>query len=288
MSYCVDYLQKFKREGNFCGLDKGQVSRLNGYANLLETLEKQQIPEDVIINNFTVGAATPLLPVKDERRTDCLNYIVSQLKTGKKVTAGQVRAKLQIYNKPVTEPQPAPATTNEKLISTNLVDVPAAPIAPILKEKYNGQAEQHQPTKLKPSCMGPLDTFECCPDGKIHIMNGGLRGRICSVIGVPCNQLPRDECPIEVQTQKEAIAKNTYQGTGFTTASALLSRASPEIKTISLLERDDLTLTFVKTLFTQKQIRILDDAIKTGEFDSYFDVISGAIDRIGERMEERS
>lgn len=93
--YCIDFFRKWKKEGNFCGLDKGQVSRLNAYMDIVELLVKQKIPEDQIFENFSVGAATPLIAAKDQARTEGLNFVTARLKAGKKVQAGDIQTTLK-------------------------------------------------------------------------------------------------------------------------------------------------------------------------------------------------
>jgi hypothetical protein len=45
LTYCIDFFKKFKKEGNFCDLDKSEVSRLNSYLEIVDLLMKQKIPE---------------------------------------------------------------------------------------------------------------------------------------------------------------------------------------------------------------------------------------------------
>jgi hypothetical protein len=95
MTYCIDFFRKFKKEGNFCGLDKTQVSRLTAYLEIVELLMKQKIPEEQIYENFSVNAATPLMAAKGEAHTEGLNFVTRSLKEGKKVTNGDVQTTLK-------------------------------------------------------------------------------------------------------------------------------------------------------------------------------------------------
>lgn len=75
MSYCYDFIKKFRKEGNFCGLADSQISRLEQYTKIVDTLIKPDLEEKFIIDHFSLGAATPLIPIKDERRADGLSFV---------------------------------------------------------------------------------------------------------------------------------------------------------------------------------------------------------------------
>jgi len=109
MTYCIDFFRKFKKEGNFCGLDKSQVSRLTSYLEIVELLMKQNIPEEQVYKNFSVRAATPLIESKGDAHTEGLNYVTAQLKEGKRVQTGDLQTTLKsctcATSKPVTVPK---------------------------------------------------------------------------------------------------------------------------------------------------------------------------------------
>ena len=42
MTYCIEWFHKFKKEGNFCDLDKSEVSRINGYLEIVDLLTKAE------------------------------------------------------------------------------------------------------------------------------------------------------------------------------------------------------------------------------------------------------
>lgn len=110
MAYCIDFFRKWKNEGNFCGLDESQVSRLNFYMDTLEMLVKQKIPEEKVIELFTVGAATPLITAPAAARTEGLNFVAKQLRDGKKVRAKDLQQLLILEEKkerPAVKQDPA-------------------------------------------------------------------------------------------------------------------------------------------------------------------------------------
>ena len=134
MTYCIDFFRKFKKEGNFCGLDKGQVSRLNAYMDIVELLMKQNIPEEQVYKNFTVNAATPLIASKGDAHTEGLNYVTAQLKKGKTVTNGDVQTTLKSCS--TTTPHPAPRPKESCKFTTSPTE--HKPSLPVEKPKDNG------------------------------------------------------------------------------------------------------------------------------------------------------
>jgi len=151
MTYCIDFFRKFKKEGNFCGLDKSQVSRLMAYLEIVEALIKQKIPEEQIYENFTVQAARPLIAAKGEAHTEGLNHVTAALKKGEKIKTGDLESwinptisggsatvkpkKRPPYN---GTPQRPPLPVEEPAVKESLTTPPVAPIAQTLKEKYGG------------------------------------------------------------------------------------------------------------------------------------------------------
>jgi hypothetical protein len=153
--YCIDFFRKFKKDGNFCGLDKSQVSRLTAYLEIVELLMKQHIPEEQIYENLSVRAAEPLITAMPEARTEGLNYVTAQLKEGKKIKTGDTQTSLQSCTcatsepkaKPVQEkkPEPVKAETSQKkpfamCYQPGEVKVTDAPVQPSLAQQQAGKA----------------------------------------------------------------------------------------------------------------------------------------------------
>ena len=144
MSYCKEFFHKYEKDGNFCGLDRSQESRINGYLGIVKLLEKQNIPEDDIYKNLTVKACEPLIAAKDDARTKGLNYVTSRLKDGEKITAGDLQATFKAWGftskksgdnghkKEIVKEEPAP----ESCINAT-TEAPPSPIAQTLKERYS-------------------------------------------------------------------------------------------------------------------------------------------------------
>ncbi|MDD1695127.1 MAG: recombinase RecT [Methanoregula sp.] len=101
---------------------------------------------------------------------------------------------------PATAPQQSAATpagskpTAKEILEANIKN--AAGTAP---------KKVVPPACKRPACMDP-GTYECCPDLKCHIIKEKVRGDCCDQIGAPCNQLPKNECPLEHPAKTPAPA----------------------------------------------------------------------------------
>jgi hypothetical protein len=220
-------------------MDPTEISRVKAYLEYVGKLEKVGIDRDFIFQNFTVGAARPLISTKDEEtRTKALNYVAACLKRNEKVTAGDLQSSITVWLKDAgktcglrtrsekleiskfpaqTEPETEKEAQTEKPIPMSLaeqtrqnkaateppVPIPPAPCAARLKEKYNGDGQEHTAPAPKP-ITDPVPA-PCrvegwggkCPDLENHIdKTNTILGTRCNLVGVPINQLIEDECPI--------------------------------------------------------------------------------------------
>lgn len=175
MTYCIDFFRKFKKDGNFCGLDKSQVSRLTAYLEIVELLMKQKIPEEQIYENLSVRAAEPLITAKDAARTEGLNYVTSRLKEGKKIKTGDIQTNLQsctcatppterkgksctcATKKPLTQPEPDHPNHGQFVDQPGTLPVTDAPPQPSLAEQIKTEEPAPvEPAKKVPACLiGP-------------------------------------------------------------------------------------------------------------------------------------
>ena len=177
---------------------------------------------------------------------------------------------------------------------------PPAPVAQTLKEKYGGQdqfvdANEMIPAPVKESLTTPNPSnsmglesapWNCgvlpCPDGGDHIAVDKIRGKLCDLLGLPCNQLEKKRCPVLIRQQKA-------RETGFYPASEPFPGA---------IVKDDLTGgTYVKPApmkitkapevvsFTpsQKQYDFIQRVIKSGEFETAVEFLSELVDRAMEQ-----
>lgn len=312
MTYCIDFFRKFKKDGNFCGLDKSQVSRLTAYLEIVELLIKQQIPEEQIYEQFTVHAAEPLISAKGETRTKGLNFVTGALKEGRNVTNKDIQTTLKScstattkpvfpvesctcatskpVSKPIQEKRPEPAkeekpkdpspqpSLGDRVRAAEIAEAgknqpaPAAPIAPVLKEKYNPTA-----TPAQPPCLA----------GKpcLKMKRVGIRGRICDVLGVPINQLPGNRCPFPADkvgafcTASEfdpATGGRLIKNTPYNVIPVQLSKEQAEAAIASV----------VRGYLTKAQQGIWESIRKTGELgDTDLEIFYGLVDEAGERVQ---
>jgi len=333
MSHCIPFWKKFLKEGDFCGLDPAEISRIKAYLEFVEKIEKTGVEQDFIFKNFTAGAARPLLSLDDETRTKGLNYVVSCLKRQEKVTAKDLQTTINGWLKPDSCSVGHPEQVDKKLtnvkssgvkpdldrqtisstpptaplhptlghqirkqevaeaeknqhaaIQEPIVTPPAAPMAAALKEKYNGNvSEEIPPPPPKPA---PCTLLKQCPDLQSHVKTEKVRGRVCDVIGIPCNQLPGNECPLE--------RKNRLKDTpvaAFVRAGELVEEISgakiikpPPLKITKTLltdgERDTATDALIdRTRFTKKDIEQIDELVKVNRegWTCRFDLVEAAV-----------
>lgn len=286
MRYCYDFIKKFRKEGNFCGLDKSEVSRLEAYVEIIEALMKQHIEEKTIVDNFPLGAARHLIPIKDERRADGLSYVTQQLKAGKHISGKDIQQKLEISNKKPqskqelekgnksvkiekgdSEPQKLPP---EKCFSPQPHTIPVtdtpmqSPLGEVLRQK-------EQPVILPHPA--PCTIGQPCPDGLKHFIeekNG--RGKVCMLWNLPCNQLPDPgECYITRKERLKGTKADAFQngnqvktdglGNTFkTTPPYVISRSKA-----TDAERDAaVNLIIDHTDYTKKDIEQIDELVDAG------------------------
>ena len=380
MTRCVEWYDKFEKDGDFCHLSPAGISSVKAY-NELRAKIAHHIPDKAfVVDNFPEGAARPLIHCKDdETRVKGLNYVIDCLARKEKVTAVDLQTTINGWLKPnactVVKKGDNPGHvsknfTNVKSPSEQKPILPVekpiiAPLHPSLADKIRKdemvEAEKNQHACGKPAtppfstkhCQAikckeyrknddnvgqaccqitgyipgnmpacPLDmdveTFErynarhkgtgpepvvqelpppppkpapCtllkqCPDLNYHCKTEKVRGRVCDVIGIPCNQLPDNECPLE--------RKNRLKGTApaqFVRAGELMDEldAAKPIKPVPLKiskvrltdsERDSYCDALVeRTGFTAKDIEQIDELVTAG-YDGCkcrFDLVETAV-----------
>ena len=305
--YCVDFFKKWKKEGNFCGLDKGQVSRLNAYMDIVELLVKQKIPEDQIFENFSVGAATPLIAAKDQARTEGLNFVTARLKEGKKIQAGDIQSTLKSCKfttslpaaKSVQEKKPEQAKEEKPQKKPGFVgnyqpgelkttdDPPQPSFAEAARAKEMQQAVVNQPPATAEPAVPEWTSAVCktgkCPDGQNHTAVEKLRGTCCTVAGIPINQMSR--CPIIERRKKEvALGFGTGNDIDPATGGKLIKGAPVKVVPVAVSgEQAGQWLTaIVRGYLTPAQREIWESIRKSGELgDTDLETFEGMIDRMG-------
>jgi hypothetical protein len=282
MSYCYDFIKKFRKEGNFCGLDKSEVSRLEAYIEIIEMLMKQHITEKTIVDNFPLGAARHLIPIKDERRADGLSFVTEQLKAGKHISGKDMQAKLEISNnKPEIRPESVKEPQSEKkqepvILHPEIkkqdpvkcfspqpgtIEVSDAPVIQSL-----GQVLKDDPPKPKPA---PCLSGGKCPDGFNHIIQDKTQGAMCFLWKQALKQLPGDECYLDAK-KRQAPKKDDGFG------NKIIERAPYKIVAVPFTKSQ-----FVEACrgyFTPKTLKAADDLVKSGVMgDDYAELVDALV-----------
>jgi hypothetical protein len=273
--YCIDFFRKFKKDGNFCGLDKSEVSRLNAYLDVVELLMKQKIPEETVYTHLSVKAARPLLSAKGEERTEALNYVTSQLKEGKKISGTDLQSTMKSWTCPTSEPvvkpvqkkEPEPAKEEKPQKKPGFPDKvpPAAVTVPLeadpakppqqslgesIRKQEMEQADANQPAPEAPAPLPPLS-----PDAPMS------------------ERLKRDEIILgfSLASQLDA-AKPIIERAGIKIVPVQLTRAQADAKIREV----------VRGYLTKAQQGIWEDIRKSGECgDTDLEIFESMIDRMG-------
>jgi hypothetical protein len=313
VTYCIDFFRKFKKEGNFCGLDKSEVSRLNVYLEIVEQLMKRKIPEEQIYQNFSVRAARPLIEAKDEARTEGMNFVASKLKEGKKVQTGDLQDTLKSWTcpttkpaaKPVQEKKPEPAKAEKAAKPPEFPDRvppapctvpyradPAKPVQPSLGESVRKrEMEQAGPNQQAEAPTWSIETCRSgkCPDGQNHVTRGSKEaglGDKCNISG----GFIRDQkfCPY-LERVKRAAAQ------GFTPASVIEPAGKPLIEhppynvvpvKVTADQAGQWITAIVRGYLTPSSQRVWESIRKSGELgDSDLEIFQGLIDNAADRVQ---
>lgn len=299
MSYCFDFIKKFKKEGNFCGLDKSEVSRLEAYIEILGLLEKHGLDEKFIIEHFTLFAARPLLSAENKDRERGLNYVTACLKRGEKVTTGDLQKTFESWRSPTnsgSRPKKLEISNNREQSKPGLekeaesekpTEAPPAPLAATLKEKYGG-TERPAPPSPAAQVQEPTDNVvnvdnvekppctlgKPCPEGRNYLIIQKQLGNKCGWSNSLVVNLTT--CPI-IQREKAAQAN----GAMFTTAGqirALDERAPDSLPRAAQNQPMELTIRF-----SGKQWAVLKQIGREQQL-SIEESVLFLVDEAGERM----
>jgi len=297
MSYCYDFIKKFRKVGNFCGLDKSEVSRLEAYIEIIEMLMKQHrdLDEKKIVNNFPLGAARYLIPIKDERRADGLDFVAHQITAGKHISGKAMQKKLEISNKEpestvqtskepekrdigksLTQPPRGPPNHGQFVAQPGTLPVTDAPPQPSLAEQQaakdpapataeevpEASAEQPIETAVSvPKPIPPCHRGEPCPEITLE----KLRGKVCKRLGVPCNQLPKSGCPLD-----RTLPAGFQRATGAPSIASGLPKAQVSTNARRLVID-----------FNERQWRVLELLQDDGRAETFIEAILFLVDEVG-------
>lgn len=277
MTYCIDFFRKFKKDGNFCGLDKAQVSRLTAYLEIVEMLMKQDIPEEQVYKNFSVRAATPLIAAKGDAHTEGLNYVTKQLKGGKKVQTVDMQSTLNGCTCSTSLPAPKPVKQKkpEPLNAGKLEETP-----PLPKEK---------PAKSNAFCYQPGE-MPVASDAPV-VSLGEMSRQKEQAAEIP-PQLPPEAPMSEKIKRDELTLANTMfiPGSQYdpATGGRLIKGPGVVIKpdAVSREQAGKWLTMIVRGYLTKSQQGIWEDIRKSGELgDTDLEIFEGLLDAMGERMQ---
>ena len=345
MTYCLEFFQKFKKEGNFCDLDKSEVSRLNGYLGIVEQLMKQKIPEKQIYENFSVKAARPLISARGEARTEGLNFVTRSLKEGKTIQSGDLQTtlnschvgnevkKLDKSNSPREQKPKLPLENSDstnagsgkrqepitlhpelkkqdpaKTFSPQPGTIPvtnAPPIKSVGEQMKQEPVPEHgrwvEPSHTEPEpgiipaprpapCKDHRIGLFTCPDRLSHFKTEKVRGRVCDVLGLPLNQLPGDECPLERNARLFPQGAMTKPGlldkgdTAFSRGGAPLPKMETKWST-KILTREERMHVLCTQVLIPKQVLILKKFVKAGQVEDELMALDEILEDADERLE---
>jgi hypothetical protein len=181
------------------------------------------------------------------------------------------------------------------------IPVTDAPVQPSLAEQM--KEEESEPGIIpapKPApCKDhhPREDFKIsdqvlfkCPDGNAHLTVEKVRGRVCTVIGVPVIQLPGNECPIERNARMFPQGAATKPGmldkgnTAFSRAGEL-PKAETKWGMGKILTREEKMRVLCTQILIPKQVQVLKMLVKAGEADDELMALDVIIQEAAERME---
>ena len=168
MSRCVSFWHKFEQEGNFCGMDPTEISRVKAYLEFVGKLNVRGFDKDFIYEKFTAGAARPLIALKDdETRTEALNYVGNCLDRKEKITEGD----LKNHIKNLLQKAGKSCSMNARSEKLTNVKIPAQPAPEIEKEPQSEKPIQSLADRVRADEMKAADANQ-------HHVNPGA---ICTV-----------------------------------------------------------------------------------------------------------
>ena len=313
MTLCAQGHRKYKKEGNFCGKSRSQFSRELAYLEIVEKIESTGLDEKFIYEHFPAGAARPMVSLSDDAtRTTALNFVVTEMKAGRKITQGELHKKIDgwLAGNPIS----CNVNARSKMLSNGTGEIPPlrvekpkkkepyngtpqkddypappAPMAQTLKEKYGGQEPVPEHGRFKdadnPEMISPPPNVEkppCqegkpCPAGRNYLIIQPTLGNKCEQTGGLIKNVTI--CPV-IQRQRAAEAN----GAIFTTAgqikpasderpSDVLPRAKPQGPRELLIR------------FEEKQWNVLKQIVRENQAETLEDAVLFLVDEAGERME---
>jgi hypothetical protein len=145
MTRCIEWYDKFERDGNFCGLSAAGISQVKAYNEMRAKIAPHIPDKAFVVDNFPENASRAITQFAkdDETRTKAVNYVVSCLKRKEKITFGDMRSSIKTWLKPsdscAIDGNVGHVVENFTYVKSPGEDqpkIPDAPVAQTLKERY--------------------------------------------------------------------------------------------------------------------------------------------------------
>ena len=282
MTRCTKFHHLYDEVGNFCGMSATSISYYKSYREIVKKLVSRGLDEDFVFENFPEGPGRVVSSIKDdETRTKALNYVAGRLKSREKITEGDLKSSIKVWLGKNSCPTSKNHTRSENLTNVKKEDqsepeiekeliiekVPEIPINCVVVSDSPKPEPFIPPALKKPACQD-RSTFECCPDLKSHVIIEKVRGRCCGVLGVPVNQIPKDECPIEKNMQAATKPGLLDQGdTVFSRGGAPLPKTETRWGSSQSMSREEKKRMFCTVIITTKQLLVLKEWMKHVDAD---------------------
>jgi hypothetical protein len=294
MSRCVEWYDKFERDGNFCGLSATGISQVKAYNEMRKKIAVHVPDKAFVVENFTEGAARVLSSVKDdETRTSGMNYVIECLKRKEKVTAGDLKKTIQGWLKPDSCPVDNPGHVsknfaNAKSPSEQKSDPETSP-QPSLAEQQAGKEEpapatmEALETPMEPVAEPSKKTVDwsietcrsgTCPDGQNHRIKGSKEANLgdkCALSG----GFVRDQKACHyLEGQKRAAAEKpegfVHAGTGAPSIASGLPKAQVSTNARRLVID-----------FNERQWQVLYLLQDDGRAETFIEAVLFLVDEVG-------
>ncbi len=307
MSRCVSFWHKFEQEGNFCGMDPTEISRVKAYLEFVGKLNVRGFDKDFIYEKFTAGAARPLIALKDdETRTEALNYVGNCLDRKEKITEGDLKSHIRS----LLQKAGKSCSMNARSEKLTNVKIPAQPVPQIEKEPQSEKPIQSLADRVR------ADEMRASEANQQHVNPGA----ICTVnpivvddskrqsafrtgsqvrAGIAGEMYPQQQEPADPPAWTPEVCKSGKCPNGDSYYSpkrgecALCGDPIDKITLCPLLERrkqqvparamsDPQTITI---RCNDKRWAVLKQVQREGQADSFEDAVLWLIDEAGDRME---
>ena len=99
---CVEWYDKFEKDGDFCGLTASGISQVKAYNEMRHKIVVHVPNKKHIVDHFTENASRAITKYAkdDESRTKAINYVIACLKRNETITYGDLQKTITGWLKP--------------------------------------------------------------------------------------------------------------------------------------------------------------------------------------------